>query len=155
MTLLQRALYFIVGAVLSFTLLSILWAWNAYNDFRINHVVQEQFESKLKQPLKTGDLVGIWHGDESWGTTYLINRKPDGTYTEVMNRKHADVAPRPYIVKSKGYWSIWNTQYSYYETETSAPPVDHRPLTFTILDFKPGELEYMADEGDGTTEHKE
>ncbi|MGB8354990.1 MAG: hypothetical protein WCD79_13930 [Chthoniobacteraceae bacterium] len=151
MSLLPRAFYVAIGAVFGFIFVSLYFAWHMHEKTYPRLKVQEQIEPKLKRPLKTEDLVGTWYGEESDGETYNIDRNPDGTFTKFLNR----VVTAPYIVKSKGYWSIWGLQYSYYETESTDMLVDHHPLTFTISDFKHGELHYQMDAGNWTTERKQ
>ncbi len=65
-----RILYFILGTVFVFTVGVLGFLWTAYHGYEVGRSEQPE------------DLVGTWRGKESWGTTYVITRRKDGTFTE-------------------------------------------------------------------------
>ncbi|MGB8356496.1 MAG: hypothetical protein WCD79_21535 [Chthoniobacteraceae bacterium] len=154
--MLQRVIYFLLGCAVALTLCAMLLLWHAYDDSPHEHTVQESLESLQKAPVKIEDMTGIWHGKESWGITYIINRKSDGTFTTVIDRRQSDTGGQPYIVRCKGHWWVDDGLYAYYYSETSDPKwKDLRPWPFVISTFNKGELQYRVEEGCWATERKE
>lgn len=155
----RRFLYFLLGVAFTCTTYSVFVLWNAYHEFQVEQLklkIENLLPSQKKLELSSKDLVGTWHGEESWGNRYTIIRQGDGTFSEVYDTSHGDVPWRPPVVKSKGCWSFTGLQYAYYYTQsTELSLVGHGPWIRSITPTNHTEFTYSEDEGNGVREHKE
>jgi hypothetical protein len=162
-----RILYFVMGVAATLAAVSILMLWHEYHEFRLPEKVNEMVVKMTESAeLLPEDLTGKWHGKESWGATYTITRKRDGTFTEVYDTTDADVHNHPAITIYSGCWSLqrgWsgngdeNTYYyTFYYTKSSTPfSGEHRPWVYILTPDSKTEFTYMEEEGNGVREKKE
>jgi len=152
----QRGLYFLLGAAVGCAVLAF------YTDHEsIKQYVISLFppSTPVAAPLKltAADLVGTWKGKESWGSTYTIIRRKDGTFWEFYDRSQADVPSKPAKFRSKGYWSLTEkSRYAYFYTQSSCPSslANRGPFIRDLSVISSTEISYQEEEGNGVLEKK-
>jgi hypothetical protein len=143
---------FTLGIIFACALLAI---WDFYHRHQIGQRLHEA-QAISNRALRAVDLVGRWKGKESRGTTFVITRHADGTFSEVTNFEQADVPHTPSIVSSEGRYFLVGPYYGRYYTKSSEPSwTEREPMIFAIQTFTPTELTYFVEEGDGCREVKQ
>jgi hypothetical protein len=144
-----RALYFLLGAVFAAAIFSFLYLWHPPKEL-------SQVPSQAEIAISKSELAGVWHGRDTEHVTYTITRHNDGTFAEVTDSSHSLYRRLPYHVRSKGRWSLRDSDYAIFYTESSDPNGAGRgPFITTIKRVSPTEIEFSFDEGIWNTEHKE
>ena len=139
----RLALSFVVGTMAGSAFLFIYLNWRQAND-----------HPPPFTPHRT-DLVGHWEGQESWGVTFMIDRRADGTFTETRDFRRADASRQPATVTAEGRYAVDGTSYGFYYTRSSDPAqVNQPPVVVVLHDCTPTELNYFMAEGNGCRELK-
>ena len=101
------------------------------------------------------DLVGRWEGTETFGTTFVVTRQPDGSFTETRDSGHSNAPTHPPVITSQGRYAANGLGYSFYYTGSDDASWPNRPpKVFVLYDCTPTELKYMIDDGNGCRELK-
>lgn len=139
----RLAVSFVVGTVAGSTFLFIYLTWRRSHD-----------HPPLFTP-RPADLVGRWEGQESWGTTFVVTRRADGTFTETRDYSRADVSHQPPTATAEGRYAVDGTSFGFYYTKSSDPArLNQPPVVVVLHDCTPTELNYSMDEGNGCRELK-
>jgi len=146
-----RICYFLLGVAASVIACALLLSWDARQDYKAKKHLLDWTDKVVNPPLRfdAADLVGRWRGRESWGNTFVIVRKPDGTFTRTMDSSKSDVRHRPFMTKKSGFWSLRNSSY------VESPTTGGSPEITIITPRSSTEFEYKVSEGDYVTEVKE
>ena len=144
----MRAIFILAAAFLGWIL--VFWMHG--------HLWPAALRAKAELHLTPEDLVGIWQGKESAGTTFLIIRRADGTFNELTDYTHHSAGYTSTgsgrIVRSEGHWSLHGDRYEVHTRSTYASLVQAGPWSVQITPRTHTEFGYMADAGNGTVEKK-
>ena len=131
------------GIAFACAALAMIRIWDAFHEYTLQKRLKEA-ASWEKPTLHPEDLVGTWLGRESWGTTYTIIRKSDGTFSKTYDFRLADVPRKPSSFKGSGYWALSGSEYVYYYTKgAESDSVEHRPCVRTITTVSPREFSVL------------
>jgi hypothetical protein len=159
-SILQRMLYILLGVILTcaafFSLALRETYWRENYGIWYNGKLAKAMSSESAPPITPADLVGTWRGKESWGTTFVIVRKADGSFTEECDTSHADAPHRPATIHTEGFWSVTGNTYAQYFTSSSESGwVNRPPALISNMTLKGTTFTYFPEEGNSCTEKRE
>ena len=134
---------FVVGTIMGSAFLLIYLSWRQSND-----------HPPLFYP-NPADLAGRWEGQESFGTTFVVERKADGNFTGKWDFSRSTTPHQPPVVDATGRFAVGGSSYGYYFTQSSDPAwLNRPPVVRTLRDCTPSELNYDMEAGNGGRELK-
>ena len=137
------AVGFAAGAMVGSAVLLLDLAWHRSHDH------------PLPYTPRTADVVGRWEGEENFGTTFVVTRKADGTFTETRDSSRSGTPTSPPVVTLEGRYAVAASSYGYYYTKSSdAAFLNQPPVVGTLHDCTPTELNYAMGERNGAREIK-
>ena len=134
---------FTVGTIAGSAFLLVYLSWRKSND-----------HPPVFYPA-AANLAGHWEGQESFGTTFVVNRQADGNFTGQWDFRRSATPHQPPVVDAAGRFAVSGSSYAYYFTRSSDPAwLDRPPLVRTLRDCTPQELNYDLEAGNGSRELK-
>ena len=103
----------------------------------------------------TADLTGRWEGTEHSGTTFVVDRQADGSFTGKWDFSRSVTPHQPPVVDAAGRFAVSGPSYGYYFTRSSDPAwLNRPPVVRTLHDCTATELKYDIEADDSGRELK-